>query len=104
MLSPWNESAMSGKAMLTIVASTNAMKTPSDATSSTVRAEGARRRAGSRAGTGAGVEGGAVSWGEGVVVAVTQRTIATGAFGDVATMLRSGASGSISPSKRGDCP
>ena len=36
---------MSGKAMLTIVASTNAMKTPSEETASTVVGDGARRRA-----------------------------------------------------------
>src|SRR5688500_6513991 len=39
---------MSGKAMLTIVASTMAMNTPSEETASTVDGFGARRRIGSR--------------------------------------------------------
>jgi hypothetical protein len=43
-----NDSPMSGKAMLTIVASTNAMNTPSEETASTVVGFGARRRIGSR--------------------------------------------------------
>src|SRR3954468_7600775 len=48
---------MSGNAMLTIVASTNAMKTPIDATRRTVRGEGARLAARGRSGGTAGGRG-----------------------------------------------
>jgi hypothetical protein len=65
-----NERAMSGNAMLTIVASTNATETPSDAMPRTVRGDGARRRNGSRSGAGCGACIGTAAGGAADVVAI----------------------------------